>query len=278
MKKYWFYILSALVLLPPVEVYAQDATIIAQELDDIREDIKIIQRRLYNNGSDESDAVVQLGRLDEQVRITSGRMEELEYKIKQLDEKIDMINKDIDVRMNLLEGKKINASASNNVVDNSPKFAAPVAGNAPQAIVGGAISKSDELKPVKGTTAPEIYQAGLEALKAGRHDEAQKAFAKILDKYPSDKLAGNAQYWLGETYYARKEYDQSAVAFAKGYQQYKNGTKAPDSLLKLGMSMQALGKNKEACTAYKSVNKEFPKAEKNLKNKAEDLKKKLGCK
>lgn len=256
---------------------AQDATVIQQELDDIREDIKVLQRRMYNN-TDESDMGVQLGRLDEQVRTTFGKMEELEYKIKQLDSKIDMINSDIDVRMKLLEGKKIDAMPASPVVDNSPKFAAPVANGAPSSIVGGSISKGDELSPVKGSTAPEIYQAGLEALKAGNYAASEKSFTKFLNKFSDDKLAGNAQYWLGETFYARKEYDKAAVAFAKGYQQYHSNQKAADSLLKLGLSMQNLKKNKEACVAFTSLSKEFPKADKNLKSRASAEAKKLGCK
>lgn len=276
MKKYWFLIFAA--LLPvSVPVYAQDATVIHQELEDMREDLKILQRRLYNTG-DEGDFGVQLGRFDEQVRAMTGRLDELEHKINSLDEKINMINKDIDVRMNLLEGKKISISDSAAAVDNSPKFSAPVAADAPKSIVGGAITKDNDLQPVKGSTAPEIYQAGLEALKANEYDKAEKAFGKILAKFPNDKLAGNAQYWLGESFYARKEYDKAAIAFAKGYQQYRSGVKAADSLLKLGMSMQGLEKKKEACAAFVSLPKEFPKADKSLKDKAAAEVKKLGCK
>lgn len=275
MKKYWLLVFT-LILCAPAVASAQDVSVLQQELDDIREDIKILQRRAYNN-EDKGDTVVQVSRLDEQVRSTSGKLDELEYKIKQLDEKIDMINKDIDVRMKLLEGKKIDSSVSADVPDNTPKFAAPVATEAPQSIVGGSISGGD-LQPAKGDTAPEIYQSGLEALKANQYAEAEKAFTKVVTRFPNDKLAGNAQYWLGETFYARQEYDKAAITFAKGYQQYHDNAKAADSLLKLGMSMKALKKNKEACAAFVSLPTEFPKAEKIVKDKAAAEKKNLGCK
>lgn len=275
MKKIWLFIfVSALVSVPAAK--AQDVSVLQQELEDMREDIKILQRRAYNN-EDRGDTVVQVSRLDEQVRSTSGKLDELEYKIKQLDEKIDMINRDIDVRIKLLEGKKIDSSVSANVPDNTPKFAAPVATEAPQSIVGGSISGGD-LKPANGDTAPEIYQSGLEALKANRYDDAEKAFTKVVNRFSDDKLAGNAQYWLGETFYARQEYEKAAVTFAKGYQQYRSNAKAADSLLKLGMSMKALKKNKEACAAFTSLPTEFPKADKNVKDRAAAEKKNLGCK
>ena len=275
MKKFVFlFVISAFFIATGAR--AQDASVLQQELDDMREDIKIIQRKMYNN--DDGSSAAQLTRLEEQVRSVNGRFDELEYRIKQLGDKIDLINKDIDVRMSILEGKKISPTVNADVADNTPKFAAPVAMEAPQSIVGGDIARDDNLQPANGDTAPEIYQSALEALKAEQYDEAEKKFNKILNRFPSDKLAGNAQYWLGESYYARKQYEKSAVAFAKGYQQYHDGTKAPDSLLKLGMSMQMLQKNKEACAAFISLPREFPKAEKNVKDKAALEAKKLGCK
>ena len=275
MKKYWLFIFVSFLAVAST-AKAQDVSVLQQELEDMREDIKILQRRAYNN-EDKGDTVVQVSRLDEQVRSTSGKLDELEYKIKQLDEKIDMINRDIDVRIKLLEGKKIDSSVSANMPDNTPKFAAPVAVDAPQSIVGGSIS-GGELRPAKGDSAPEIYQTGLEALKANQYAEAEKAFTKVVTRFSGDRLAGNAQYWLGETFYARQEYDKAAIAFAKGYQQYHDNAKAADSLLKLGMSMKALKKNKEACAAFVSLPTEFPKAEKNVKDRAAAEKKNLGCK
>ena len=98
----------ALTLVNAMPAAAQDVTVLMQEMNDIREDLKILQRQMYNDGG--SELVVTVGRLDELVRSTAGRLDELDYKIKQLDEKINLINKDIDVRMKLLEGKKITGS------------------------------------------------------------------------------------------------------------------------------------------------------------------------
>ena len=67
---------------------------------------------------------------------------------------------------------------------------------------------------------------------------------------PQDYLAGNAQYWMGETYYVRGRYQDAAVTFAEGYQKYPTNSKAPDNLLKLGMSLGQLGKKADACVAF----------------------------
>lgn len=253
-----------------------DYMVVRKELDDVREDIKILQRRNYA-GREEGEAEVRFGQLDEIIRTTAGRLDELDFKIKQLDERINMINRDIDVRMSLLEGKPVKAGGGVST-DNSPKFAAPVANSAPKTLLGGEISRGDSLQPLKTPTAQDVYQKGLTALKAANYTEAEDSFNRILEKFSNDKLAGNAQYWLGETFYGRKDYSRAAVAFAKGYKNYRDNPKAADSLLKLGLSMKGLSKKQEACAALLSLPKEFPKAETVIKDRAKSEAAIMGCK
>lgn len=134
------------------------------------------------------------------------------------------------------------------------------------------------MAPVKTKAIQQIYDEGLEAVKISDYAVAEQRFNEILKKAPDDKLAGNAQYWLGEVFYGQKNYQKAAVAFAKVIEKYKDGPKGPDSLLKLGMSMQNLKKNTEACQAFKSMKTEFPKAEKAVLDRAANEIKKLGCK
>lgn len=262
--------------------HAQRASM-ENELAQLREDVTFLQRQVYRDNTDSSmnltsskNVSVQVGQLDELVRQVIGRMDELEHRIKKLNERLDVMNKDIDVRFKIIEGKPINGGSGLNVPVKS-KFDAPVAKDAPKSIVGDSV-KGDDLKPIKGFDVKEVYQEGLEALKANNDKKAEESFSTILTRFPDDKLAGNAQYWLGEVYYGRKDFTKAAVAFAKGYEKYKSGPKGADSLLKLGMSMRELKKNEEACVAFTSLAKEFPKAEDTLKNRAAAEAKKLSCK
>ncbi|MBQ7303376.1 MAG: tetratricopeptide repeat protein [Alphaproteobacteria bacterium] len=100
----------------------------------------------------------------------------------------------------------------------------------------------------------------------------------ILDKHSKDKLSGNAQYWLGEVYYKDKKFDKAAVAFGRGYSNYKDGSKGADSLLKLGLSMSQIGKKDEACLAFVNLPTEFKNADDTIKAKAKSEAQKLGCK
>lgn len=105
-----------------------------------------------------------------------------------------------------------------------------------------------------------LYERSNESLLRRQFGEAEAGFRTFLDKYPEHNLAGNAQYWLGETYYAQADYRQAAQAFLKGYQEYPKSRRAADSLLKLGISLNKLGQKDKACAVLGAVGSEYPKA------------------
>ena len=279
MKNIKSVLLGALILSWCSSVSAQSVSSLQNEIAALREDVLSLQRQNYRENAENpqksSDVQVRLGQLEEQMRSLNGKVEELEYKIKTFDDKVAMINKDIDTRFQLLEGKAVTSTSSDLAV--TPKFNAPKAENAPKSVTGDVVQGS-ELEQIGSKEVAEIYQNGLNALKANNYTTAEQNFSKIVNQNPNDRLAGNAQYWLGEVYYAQQDFAKAAVAFAKGYQNYKNGAKGPDSLFKLGMSMKSMKKNTEACAAFTSMKTEFPKANADILSRAADEAKKLKCK
>ena len=107
--------------------------------------------------------------------------------------------------------------------------------------------------------------------------KAETALKSFIETNPNDRLTGNAHYWLGETFYVRKSYQDAAFAFAEGFQKYPKGNKAPDSLLKLGMSLDRLEKRREACTAYSRLLSTFPKAGARLKARVQREQSRAKC-
>ena len=90
-------------------------------------------------------------------------------------------------------------------------------------------------------------------------------------------LAGNAEYWLGETYYARRDYQSAATAFAEGYKLYKTSPKGPDNLLKLGVSLSAMGRKPDACAIFARFNQDYPKATDLQKRRVDQERQRNGC-
>ena len=128
-----------------------------------------------------------------------------------------------------------------------------------------------------GLTPQEQYERAFTFLRQADYPNAEQAFKSFIDKNPKDKLIDNAKYWYGETLYVRARFDESAVAFADAYQQNPQGTKAPDSLLKLAMSLGALNKNADACVALSELKTKYKDAPATVKSRAEEQRQRLKC-
>ncbi len=130
---------------------------------------------------------------------------------------------------------------------------------------------------LQGNTPAEQYNYAFRLLNQGDYAEAEGAFTEFLRLHADDPLAGNAQYWLAETFYVRKDYEKAAASFLTGYQKYPKGTKAPDSLVKLAKTLNDLNQKPEACAVFSQFNKDFPAASASLKTLATAERTKAGC-
>ena len=126
-------------------------------------------------------------------------------------------------------------------------------------------------------TPKQQYDYSFDFLKRQDYASAETSFREFLKRYPKDPLSGNAQYWLGETHYVRGDYQKAAVEFLNGYQNYPKSNKAPDNLLKLGMSMANIGQTQGACTALGRLNKEYPDAGDQIRRSVQQERQKLKC-
>ncbi|MBT3533700.1 MAG: tol-pal system protein YbgF, partial [Rhodospirillaceae bacterium] len=106
-------------------------------------------------------------------------------------------------------------------------------------------------------TPIERYNFAYALLTKMRLQDAETAFQEFLAMHGDDELAGNAQYWLGETFYARQNLPEAARAFLIGIQRYPNSNKAPDTMLKLGIALGKLGKKEDACAAFLEMQTNF---------------------
>ena len=132
-------------------------------------------------------------------------------------------------------------------------------------------------KPLPDGSPEDQYNYALSLLRKSDYPGAEAALTAFVALHPSHQLAGNAQYWLGETYYVRNDFNNAARAFAIGFQKYPKSQKGPDNLLKLGLSLGNLNKNKEACQSYSMLKSEFPKAPQEVTRRAEAEQKRLRC-
>lgn len=154
---------------------------------------------------------------------------------------------------------------------------APTSGPVATERIGMAPNPTTEFVALPDGTPKDQYDYAFDILRQADYARAERALRMFLEANASDDLAGNAQYWLGETYYVRGDFQQAAVEFLSGYQTYPSSTKAPDNLLKLGLSMARLGQTDGACTALTRLATEYPSANDTIRRRAQTERARLKC-
>jgi tol-pal system protein YbgF len=256
---------------------------------------------------------LRLSQLESQMRELTGLIEESNHRQTQLREQIDKLAADSDLRLRQLEQ---NAGLAPNVTGLPAGQAQPGAGQGGTAMLGqpqgtattgggtnvlGTVPAQDlaamqsgqapagaapaapgqqsaQAYALKGSTVEEQYQNAFSLLSQANYGEAELALRAFVDEHPDDPLAGNAKYWLGETYYVRQDFQQAAITFAEAYQRYPDNSKAADNLLKLGMSLSALGSNDDACGTFAELLKRYPNAPVTVQQRAKQERQRLNCK
>ncbi|GFE57036.1 tol-pal system protein YbgF [Geobacter sp. AOG1] len=119
-----------------------------------------------------------------------------------------------------------------------------------------------------------IYQKGLATFKNGDPQKARELFTQFLQKFPKHDLAANVHYWLGETYYSEKNYDQAILEFQEVIKNFPGKEKVPAAMLKQAMAFRELGDVKSARYVFKKLIDDFPLADeaKPAREKLKELK------
>ncbi|MEO8557586.1 MAG: tol-pal system protein YbgF [Rhodospirillales bacterium] len=258
-----------------------------------------------NSGTSGYAAVDRMNGLEQQMNALTGQIEELQNRVAQLTNRLDKLTTDLEFRVSQLEGGNSaggrppqvvgantppNAPGSNPPRSTLPPFAAapppgsdgvlrppPPGQPGYQPSVGSPAGGQQATLPPAGGTPEQQYQAAFDLINAHNYPGAEAAMRAFVQRNPKHALASNAQFWLGETFYVRNDYQNAAVAYADGYKNYPKGNKAPDTLLKLGMSLSAEKKNQDACAVYDRLTKEFPQAPDLVRRRVVEERKRNRC-
>jgi tol-pal system protein YbgF len=259
------------------------------------------------NESATSQLKVQVDQMDQELRGMTGQIEQLSFQVNQVNTRLEKLIEDMEFRLTALE-RGGGAAPLGGTPGNAPVRAPrPQSGlqapASPMGAVGGAGADVDaglsELAPpaitstLEGSRTPppppglaaaspkgspdEQYAAAFGLLRAGEYSAAAQGMEQFVKDNPDHELAGNAVYWLGETYYVRKDYARAATYFLDGFQKYPQSRKGPDNLLKLGMTLGELNHKAEACQALGQVVKKYPKAPEKITQRAGAEIKRLNC-
>jgi tol-pal system protein YbgF len=303
------FVIIGLISVTPSFAQSEDLKPILDRLQRIERDIKTlniqVSRGEVNRGEDigspaAARAAVRLTDLEDELRATTGRVETVAQKIEDIGLRLDQLIADLDYRLSALEGnsprppQRVKISPSPGTVQqvlpgaskpgvlgvlSETRISTVVPGNGEDKNVAPPPARTEVLYNIlpKGTTA-ERYAFAVGLLRQGDYEQAEKAFNEFMVAHPDDNLMDNARYWLAESFYVRGQYIQAAEFFMSGYQANDSAAKAPDMLLKLGMSLSKLDKNKDACASFAKLLDDFPKASSRILKKVALESKNTGCK
>ncbi len=254
------------------------------------------------NESMSAQLKVQVDQMDQELRGMTGQIEQLTFQVGQVNTRLEKLIEDMEFRLTALErggGGAPLGGAPGSAPIRKPQPQGSL--QAPASSLGGADIDAgvSELPPpaisstLEGSRTPlpppglaaaspkgspdEQYAAAFGLLRAGEYDAAADGMERFIKNNPDHELAGNAVYWLGETYYVRKDYARAATYFLDGFQKYPQSRKGPDNLLKLGMTLAELNHKAEACQALNQVSKKYPKAPEKIAQRATSEIKRLSC-
>jgi tol-pal system protein YbgF len=300
---------TSIVVAENEEIYLQA---ISDQIQVITKDLKTLEKAVYQKSdiaatttinSIKSDGLnedimtkhlLKLNGIEDQFRELTNKFEEVNFKLDKLSTRVTKIQSDSQLRFSDLENKKTNVSkkqkpdlpGSNKPQDlgaapayqtsNLPKEQSINSIESAQTVITEEPEKKESLLPNKPTE--EQYEFAVSFMKIGDYETAEFALSEFIEKNKDHNLAGNAQYWYGETFRIRQLYSDAATAYLDGYQNYPKSTKAPDNLLKLGITMVQLGEKAQGCKMISGLKKEYPKASKSVLQKAQYEQKKFKCK
>ena len=301
--------LNTLLLAENEEIYLKA---ISDQVQVITKDLKTLEKAVYQKSdvtasntlnSIKSDGLnediltkhlLKLNEIENQFRELTNKFEEVNFKLDKLSSRVTKIQSDVQLRFSDLENgtntvpkKKTTVlpgsakpqdfgAAPGYQTSNLPKEQSLNSIEGAQTVITEEPQKKESLLPNK--PANEQYEFAVSFMKIGDYETAEFALREFIDKNKDHDLAGNAQYWYGETFRIRQLYSDAATAYLDGYQNYPKSKKAPDNLLKLGITMVQLGEKDQGCKMISGLKKEYPKASKSVLQKAQYEQKKFKCK
>ena len=144
--------------------------------------------------------------------------------------------------------------------------------------IGGTVAEPDKVAAIPPADNPaELYKTAYEHILSGEYPSAEASFRAHIKNFPADPQTADARYWLGESLIGQERYRDAAEVLLKAQKEFPKSKKAPDMLLKLGVSLSALDNKDVACATFAQVSKKYPKAAPAVMERLAAEQAKAGC-
>ena len=203
-------------------------------------------------------------RLRDDIRSMRGELERLRYDFDQAQRRAKDQYLDLDGRLQRLETAGPSQPSPGGVA-YPPPASAPATGGGfatPPPPASSAPSAPVVISQGSGASPEEegAYLTAFDALKNGKYDDAIRGFRAVLEKWPNGRYADSALYWMGEAYYVKRDYKSALTAFQTVVQRFSTSSRAPDSMLKVGLTQIELKQDAEGRASLQRVIQTYPQS------------------
>lgn len=242
---------------------------------------------------DATELLLRLDKLESDNRRLTGQVEQQQFQVRRLEDQLKKFQADVDLRFKDVESAKPAPKQPVQQVlppagvqkrsehDASHDLAPRSLGASTGTLSDKPVKRDDDImSPMngKGMSAPiavqagvasnsskDMFDAGRGALDRAEYAQAETSFKDFIKAHPKDKLVPEATYGLGESYFARQKHTEAAEQYLNLTTKYGKSMRAPEGMLKLGMSLRALGSIQEACATLNEVLRRYPNANAGVK-------------
>jgi tol-pal system protein YbgF len=225
----------------------QQIELLEREQRRIRSDHASIHNEVESMRSSLADTRANMQQLQREFSALKERIEETRY---QVGRQIGQSSRDGDQRVKDLENRVAKLTEGFKAQEGQLKAREEelreLQKNIRQPMAGGTPAEKTEISAAENDAVRSDYDVAWRALEKKDYRLAITRFKEFLQKHPKSKLANNAQYWIGESHYALREFDQAILEFDAVRSRYPQAEKVPAALLKQGFAFAELGEKVNA--------------------------------
>jgi tol-pal system protein YbgF len=277
------------------QIHSQLNTI-QKEKDSIKNELAAFQKESQKDISSlqteskrlQADLLIRLENLQSEIRILSTSVDEYKEFLSRPSKEIERVREDIAIRTRLLEERGKTFEEKNRAQDERTKALEEKMKAMEDRLkgvdgkIGELVSKVVEIeKPASGKEPPvetkgispgvgTLYKDAYETFQRGDLEGARRKFEIFLKQYPNTELSNNAQFWIGETYYMKKDFERAILEYEKAIAKYPEGDKIPAVLFKQALAFLELGDKTNARNILRRLIERYPQSD-----QAETARKKL---
>ncbi len=279
---------------------------IRKDMDSLRTELNAFKKETETNlaflqsehSKTRADLTLRLENLQSETKALSTGVEEYKGFLKAPSQEISRVREDVEVRLRILEEKGRAIDEKNRSFEEKQyaleernrfyeerlkgledrfkgldaKLTAKVTDLEKMIPPKEAIAEPKPSSP--STAAGNLYKDAFETLQRGDLEGGRRKFEAFLKQYPNMELSDNAQFWIGETHFLRKEYERAILEYEKVIVKYPEGDKVPAAMLKQGLAFLELGDQTNGKNLLRRVMERYPQTEQAdiAKKKLETLK------